>query len=110
MRLHHTLGRAARRFPEREAVVWRRHSPDAPRVERAGGAALRAANDAPRDSGDRVAVLMHNRHRFMEAHLATERAGAVLVPTMINLLIDSRSVRVRVVRPDGGDVRPGENV
>lgn len=104
MFIHETLARARRLFPRKEAVI------DGPtrltyaafgeRVERLAGA---LAGLGVR-SGERVAALMANSHRYMEVYFAAERAGAVLVPLNTRLaaaevapIIDDAEVRLLVV-------------
>ncbi|MHB8573872.1 MAG: long-chain-fatty-acid--CoA ligase [Dehalococcoidia bacterium] len=80
MFVYETLDRAARLFRGRDAVVCGdvrlTYGELDERVRRFAGA-LVAQGVAP---GDRVGILMHNCHRYLEAYLGTERAGAVLEP------------------------------
>ena len=88
MNLAHFLTQAARRFPDRTALVWgeRRWSwaeMDA-RVS-ALAIGLRGRGIAP---GDRVLVHARNGNGILEAMLASWRIGAVFVPTNFRLLPD----------------------
>lgn len=80
MFIHDTLDRARRLYPHKEAVIdgalRMTYAELAERVDRLAGV-LVAAGVRP---GDRVGVIMQNRHRYMEAYFAAEKAGAVLTP------------------------------
>jgi acyl-CoA synthetase (AMP-forming)/AMP-acid ligase II len=82
------LGRAARWYPERVAVVdgeTRLTYRELDSRVSALACALHALGVRP---GDRVAVLQVNTHRFMEALAGAARAGAAFVP-MLGVLTES---------------------
>jgi acyl-CoA synthetase (AMP-forming)/AMP-acid ligase II len=74
------LVRAARAFPERQAISEPRHDATyaelLDRAERLGGA-LRARGVAP---GDRVATVLPNTGAMLETHFGVPGTGGVLVP------------------------------
>ena len=80
MFIHKTLDRARRLYPKKEAVVDGdlrfTYAELGERVDRLAGA-LAASGLQP---GARAAIVMQNRHEYMEAYFAVEKAGAVLVP------------------------------
>ncbi|MDE2516390.1 MAG: AMP-binding protein [Rhodospirillales bacterium] len=83
--LAHLLLQTARRFPERDALIWRAQrwswAEQAARV-RAGAGGLLAAGIAP---GDRVLVHARNSNALIEVMWACWMVGAVFVPTNFRL-------------------------
>lgn len=85
MNISSILDKAARLWPDREAVIcgdcrltYRRLA------ERVGGLAA-AFRSAGARGGDRVAVIHSNCHMFLEVYFAAARAGLILVPVNVRL-------------------------
>ncbi|TMC47437.1 MAG: long-chain fatty acid--CoA ligase [Chloroflexi bacterium] len=105
------LARAARRRPERAAVVHRggtiTYADLAARMEQvAAGLAARGIG-----RGDRVALLMRNRPEFLEACLGALRLGAIVVPVNfrmvaaeVGFVLADSGARILLVDPPGSAV------
>lgn len=76
------LGRAARWYPERIAVIEGEARLTYRELDRRASALARALIHLGVKPGDRVAVLQANNHEFMEALAGAARAGAAFVPIL----------------------------
>ncbi len=98
MNISSILDKAARLWPDKEAVVCSSHrltySGLAERVARLGS----AFSGTGLQAGDRVAVMHSNCHRFLEAYFAAAREGLILVPINVRL----SAAEIRSVLEDSG--------
>jgi acyl-CoA synthetase (AMP-forming)/AMP-acid ligase II len=84
--LAYFLTRAARRFPDRTAILWGDRRWDWRALEQRVSALARALGRRGIGKGDRVLVHARNGNAIVEVMLATFRLGAVFVPTNIRLM------------------------
>ena len=82
------LGRAARWYPERIAVIEGDRRLTYRELDRRVTALARALGRLGVRPGDRIAVLQANNHEFMEALAGAARAGAPFVP-MLGMLTEA---------------------
>src|SRR3990167_11478553 len=82
------LGRAARWYPERIAVIEGDRRLTYRELDRRVTALARALGRLGVRPGDRIAVLQANNHEFMEALAGAARAGAPFVP-MLGVLTEA---------------------
>ena len=82
------LGRAARWYPERIAVIEGDRRLTYRELDRRVTALARALGRLGVRPGDRIAVLQANNHEFMEALAGAARAGAAFVP-MLGMLTEA---------------------
>jgi acyl-CoA synthetase (AMP-forming)/AMP-acid ligase II len=82
------LGRAARWYPERIAVIEGETRLTYRELDARASALARALIQLGVRPGDRVAVLQANTHEFMEALAGAARAGAAFVP-MLGMLTEA---------------------
>src|ERR671912_2381530 len=86
MNLAHFATQAARRFPDKDALVWGKQAwtwSDFEKRVQAQAAALRARGIG---KGDRVLVHSKNTNLMFESMFAAFRLGAVWVPTNVRLV------------------------
>src|SRR3970040_721468 len=84
----YALGRAARWYPERIAVIEGDRRLTYRELDRRVTALARALGRLGVRPGDRLAVLQATNHEFMESLAAAARAGAAFVP-MLGMLTEA---------------------
>jgi fatty-acyl-CoA synthase len=99
MNLAHFLAQAARRLPDRPALIWGERSWTWNELERRSAALAAGLAGLGVAKGDRVLVHSKNCNEMVEAMFATFRLGAVFVPTNFRLLPAEVVELARTARP-----------
>ncbi|MEW6442059.1 MAG: class I adenylate-forming enzyme family protein [bacterium] len=89
--LHHMLEKAARRRPEKEALV---HGPERwsfRSLDEGANRIARALRGAGLEPGDRVGILLPNSVHFVCAYVGISKAGGISVP--INTAVNAEGLR-----------------
>src|SRR3954447_23955916 len=82
------LHRAARRDPDKTAVVFRDLRQTYGEIEQVVNRVANALAERGVGKGDRVALLSHNSHGFVVAYFALVKLGAIAVPINFMLRAD----------------------